>query len=59
MAGARLPLAGRGRLAVRRLEAAVVRDFLEAFGVAGTPARRLLAAGAARTARRKPAPARR
>ncbi|HET9555472.1 MAG TPA: DHH family phosphoesterase, partial [Anaeromyxobacteraceae bacterium] len=32
MAGARLPLEGRGRLAMKRLEAAVVRDFLEAFG---------------------------
>jgi hypothetical protein len=44
---------------VKRLEAAVVRDFLAAFGVAGVPARRLLAARPPRPVRRRPGAARR
>jgi nanoRNase/pAp phosphatase (c-di-AMP/oligoRNAs hydrolase) len=51
MAGARLPARGLKPAALKRLAAAVVRDFLEAFGESGR--------GAKRIARSKAAPARR
>jgi nanoRNase/pAp phosphatase (c-di-AMP/oligoRNAs hydrolase) len=48
MAGARLPAADLKPAALRRLSAAVLKDFRAAFGVAGQPARRLAASRPAR-----------
>jgi nanoRNase/pAp phosphatase (c-di-AMP/oligoRNAs hydrolase) len=58
MAGARLPLKGRGPAAARALAAEVAAGFLAAFGVRGGEGKRLLALRKARRPAPKPARAR-